>query len=219
MGWRYAFVHLFARGITQDQQLLRYRGNMANFNHFTCCDYRIHKGCMIHSWYMFHKLARETAGGEKCELQCDCGTFQWKMNSEKTVERKFVELLKQYLYPWIDVAFVSACYMYQYDLKEIVCGRENADFCVINTLVTLSSSKVLSRDKHVNMQLFVDKRDCYHTESVFLRVVVFNHLKYETHFRYEGVLGQVDIQLLHVSPTRYRIIRMNLGVKLHQEFH
>ena len=109
--------------------------------------------------------------------------------SKKTVERKFVELLKQYLYSWIDVDLVSACY--EYDLKEIVRGRETADFCVVNTLVTLSSSKILSRDKHVNMQ-FVDKRD-YHTESVFLRVVVFHHLKYETCFRYEGVLGQVDI--------------------------
>ena len=40
---------------TQDKELLRYRGKMADLNHFTCCDYRIHKGCMIHSWYMLHQ--------------------------------------------------------------------------------------------------------------------------------------------------------------------
>ena len=55
-GVMHLFVFLDVE-FTRDQELLRYRGNMADFNHFTCCDYLIHKGCMIHSWYMFHQLA------------------------------------------------------------------------------------------------------------------------------------------------------------------
>ena len=33
----------------------RYRGHMSDEHHFSCCGYRIHKGCMIHKWLIAHK--------------------------------------------------------------------------------------------------------------------------------------------------------------------
>ena len=99
------------------------------------------------------------------------------------MEKKFVELLKQYLYPWIDVDLVCACY--QYDFKGIVRSRETADFCVNNTLITLASSKMLARDKFINMQLLLHKHDGYHTESVFFRTIVFKYRNWETRFRHD----------------------------------
>ena len=68
---------------------------------------------------------------------------------------------------------------------------------------------MLARDKFIKMLLFLEKRDRYHTKSVFIRTIVFKYRRWETQFRHEGVLGQVDIQWL--SDTRYRIIRKDLG--------
>ena len=58
------------------------------------------------------------------------GKLRCVRNREKTVEKKFVELLKQYFYPWIDVDLVVSCY--QYDFKEIVCARESSEFSLTN---------------------------------------------------------------------------------------
>ena len=35
----------------------RYRGRMANINHLNCCDYRIHKGCMIFEKWFTNNIA------------------------------------------------------------------------------------------------------------------------------------------------------------------
>ena len=70
----------------------RYRGRMADVNHFSCCDYRIHKGCMIHKWLMVH----QQNSGKQVHLTCKCGKLHWVKKRKKTVEKKFVELLKHY---------------------------------------------------------------------------------------------------------------------------
>ena len=40
------------------------------------------------------------------------------------------------------------------------------------------------------MQFLLEKGDCYYMENVFDRAIRFDLQKYETRFRYEGVLGQ-----------------------------
>ena len=112
---------------------------------------------------------------------------------ENCVEKKFVELLKHYFYPWIDVDLIVSCY--QYDFKEIVRARESAEFSLRNVLTVLKSTRLV-QEKQINIQLLLEKPDCYHTEIVFDRAIRFNLQKYETRFRYEGVLGQIDIQWL-----------------------
>ena len=70
----------------------------------------------------------------------------------------------------------------------------------------LKSTRLLQQNQ-INMQLLLlEKYDCYHTETVFDSTIRFDLQIYETRFRYEGVLGQIDIQWL--SETQYRIIRL-----------
>lgn len=136
-------LHVFLDVEFEDaNERARYRGRMADVNHFSCCDYMIHKGCMIHKWLMVH----QQYSGKEVHLTCKCGKLRWVLKREKIVEKKFVELLKHYFYPWIDVDLVVSCY--QYDFKEIVRARESSEFsltdvynCVkVNETITTKSN-------------------------------------------------------------------------------
>ena len=72
------------------------------------------------------KMVHQQYCDKEIHLTCKCGKLRWVKNREKTVEKKFVELLKQYFYPWTDVDLVVS--RYQYDFKEIVRARESSEF-------------------------------------------------------------------------------------------
>ena len=144
---------------------------MADVNHFSCCD------CMIQKWLMVH----QQYCGKEVHLTCICGKLHWVRKREKTVEKKFVKLLKHYFYPWIHVDLVVSCY--QYDFKELVRARESSKFSLTNVLTVFKSARLV-QEKQINIQLLLEKRDCYHTQNVFDRAIRFDLQKYETRFRY-----------------------------------
>ena len=152
-------LHVFLDVVFEDaNERARYRGRMADVNHFSCCDYRIHKGCMIHKWLMAHQQYCD----KEVHFKCNSGKLRWVRKREKTVEKKFVELyiLKHYFYPWIDVDLVVSCY--HYDFKELVRARESADFSLTNILTVLKSTRLV-QEKQINMQcqLLLEKLDCW----------------------------------------------------------
>ena len=84
---------------------------------------------------------------KEVHLTCNCGKLPWMRKREKTVEKKLVELLKHYFYPWIDVDLVVSCY--QYDFKEVVRARESSEFSLKNVLTSTRPVQ----EKQINMQL------------------------------------------------------------------